>query len=144
MRFSPLKAFYPVADELLAADRDCLNATLLRHLKTYEGGGTVHQPVGGFNREYYIGVMEGKSLNLGQLPTQSEYGERQPQVSRRMREAWQRLVTQGYLMQNPDQPVADWFVVTTEGEELLKNLAGGTKLASDAVAQMLPREALYP
>jgi hypothetical protein len=46
-RFSPMKAFYPTADVLLAADRDQLAETVLRHLKTYEGGGTVHQPVGG-------------------------------------------------------------------------------------------------
>ena len=52
MRFSPLKTFFPTADQVLAADPDRLGETLLRHLKTYEGCGTVHQSVGGFNRDY--------------------------------------------------------------------------------------------
>lgn len=122
LRFSPMKTFYPTGDELLAADRDQLAETVLRHLKTYEGGGTVHQPVGGFNRDYYIAVMEGKPKYLGPLPAQPEYGDKQPQVSRRIQEAWQRLVTAGYLMPNTEQPVADWHVITTEGEELLSKL----------------------
>ena len=64
MRFSPLKKFFPSPDEVLVADRDRLDEILLQHLKTYEGGGTVHQPVGGFNRDYYIAVMEGKPRSV--------------------------------------------------------------------------------
>jgi hypothetical protein len=117
-----MKAFYPTADELLASDRDQLAETVLRHLKSYEGGGTVHQPVGGFNRSYYIQTMDGTIRMLGPLPTTPEYGDKQPQVSRRVQEAWQRLVTTGYLMHNPGQPNSDWHVITTEGEELLSIL----------------------
>ena len=84
MRFSPLKTFFPTADQVLAADPDRLSETLLRHLKTYEGGGTVHQSAGGFNRDYYIRVMEGNARGLGPLPTQPEYTDRQPQVSSRV------------------------------------------------------------
>jgi uncharacterized protein (TIGR02391 family) len=143
MTFSPLKRFFPSADEVLVADRDRLDEILLQHLKTYEGGQTVHQPVGGFNRDYYIAVMEGKPRYLGQLPTQPEYGDRQPDVSRRMREAWQRLVTKGYVIQTPDQPVADWFVITSAGEDLIKRFKQGA-IPSDTVTRMLPREALHP
>jgi hypothetical protein len=124
LKYSPMKAFYPTADELLAADGDQLAETVLRHLKTYEGGATVHQPVGGFNRSYYVRVMEGGTGHaLAPLPNKPEYGERQPEVSRRIQEAWHRLVAKGYLMQNPSQPNSDWHVITTEGEEMLSKLA---------------------
>jgi uncharacterized protein (TIGR02391 family) len=138
-----MKAFFPTADELLAADRAHLAETVLRHLKTYEGGGTVHQPVGGFNRDYYIAVMEAKPRYLGTLPTQSEYGDKQSEVSGRVREAWQRLVTQSYLMQNSEMPGTDWFVITSEGEELLKRFRHGS-LPSEMISKMLPRQALHP
>src|ERR1019366_6717837 len=72
LRFSPMKAFYPTADELLAANQEQLAETVLRHLKTYEGGGTVHQPVGGFSRAYYIQTMDGTIRGLGALPTTPE------------------------------------------------------------------------
>ena len=36
MRFSPLKAFFPTAPEVLSADLETLGPMLLRHLKTYE------------------------------------------------------------------------------------------------------------
>jgi hypothetical protein len=117
-----MKAFYPSADELLTADLDQLAETVLRHLKTYEGGGTVHQPVGGFNRAYYVETMDGTIRGLGALPTTPEYGDKQPQVSRRIQEGWQRLMTQGYLMQKPGYPNSDWHVITTEGEELLSKM----------------------
>src|SRR2546423_882557 len=94
LRFSPMKTFFPTAEALLEADRNHLAETVLRHLKTYEGGGTVHQPVGGFNRDYYVRVMEGSAgLGLGKLPTQPEYGDRQPEVSRRIQEAWHWLLS---------------------------------------------------
>jgi uncharacterized protein (TIGR02391 family) len=137
-----LKAFFSTPDQVLAADPDRIDETLLRHLKTYEGGGTVHQPVGGFHRDYYIRVMEGNANGLGSLPTQPEYAERQPQVSRRMREAWNSVVLKGYLMQNPEQPNPDWFVFTSAGEELLKRVKQGA-IPSDTVTRMLPREVLH-
>jgi|SRR5579863_3063306 len=142
-RFSPLKAFFPTADQVLAADPSRLDETLLRHLKTYEGGGTVHQ-LGAFNRDYYVALIEGKPMFLdGQLPTQPEYGDRQQQVSRLMREAWNSVVLKGYLMQNPEQNNPDLFVFTSAGEEMLKRVKPGA-VPADAVTRMLPREALHP
>ena len=142
MRFSPLKAFFPTADQVITADQDRLGETLLRHLKTYEGGGTVHQPTGQFNRDYYIQVMEGTAHGLGTLPTQPEYGDKQPQVSSRMREAWNSVVLKGYLMQNPQLRNSDFFVFTSAGEELLKR-SNPEALPSDTVTRMLPREVLH-
>jgi uncharacterized protein (TIGR02391 family) len=127
---------------VLAADPDRLGEILLRHLKTYEGGGTVHQPVGGFNRDYYVRVMDGTANGLGPLPTQPEYGDRQPQVSRLMHEAWHWAVRNGYLMQNPGQHNSDFFVITSAGEELLKR-PEHSALPSATVTRMLPREALH-
>ena len=45
-------------------DLEQAQAYLDRRDKTYEQGGTVHQQIGGFNRGYYIGVMDGRSLGL--------------------------------------------------------------------------------
>jgi hypothetical protein len=91
----PVENVFSSPDEVLVADRDRLDEILLQHLKTYEGGGTVRQPVGGFNRDHYIAVMEGKPKYLGPLPTEPE-----AEVSRRMLEAWNSLVIKGYLMPN--------------------------------------------
>jgi len=143
MRFSPLRTFFPIADQVLAADPDRLDETLLRHLKAYEGGGTVHQQ-GGFNRDYYIALMEGKPRFLGgQLPTQPEYGDRQPQVSSRMQEAWNSAALKGYLMRTPGQSHPDFFVITSAGEDLIERFKQGA-IPSDTVTRMLPREALHP
>jgi uncharacterized protein (TIGR02391 family) len=142
MKFSPLKRFFPSPDEVLVADLDRLDEILLQHLKTYEGGGTVHQPVGGFNRDYYIAVMEGRPKYLGSLPTEPEYGDRQPQVSRRMLEAWNSLVIKGYLMHN-GQSHPDFFMITSAGEDLIKRFKQGA-IPSYTVTRMLPREALHP
>jgi hypothetical protein len=117
-----LKSFFSTPDELLATGLPRLGEVLLQHLKSYEGGRTVHQPIGGFNRMYFVQMMEGTARGLGPTPTQAEYGARQPAVTRRMQEAWNWLVTNGYLMHNPDQPGPDWFVMTTEGETLLERL----------------------
>lgn len=147
-RFSPLKTLFPTADDVLTAHRDTLDETVLRHLKTYEGGGTVHQPVGKFNRDYYVRAMEGNVRGLGPgLPTQPEYGEKQPQVSRRIQEALHRLTVKGYLMHNPDQPGADWIIITTEGEELLSQLAHFErleKLGLERVKNALTSNQWYP
>ncbi|SPE38133.1 hypothetical protein SBA3_2780037 [Candidatus Sulfopaludibacter sp. SbA3] len=59
--------------------------------------------------------MEGKPRYLGPLPTQPEYGDGQPQMSPRMLEAWNSVVTKGYLMHNPEQSHPDLFVTTGAG-----------------------------
>jgi len=79
-----------------------LGEMLLVHLKSYEGGGTVHQ-MSGFNRQYFVAVMERRNIGLGQLPgREPEYGDKQPDVTRRTLEAWNCLERQGLLMRNPD------------------------------------------
>ena len=83
MRFSPLKTFFRRLIRCLC-DPDRLSETLLRHLKTYEGGGTVHQSQAGSTGTITFRVMEGNARGLGPLPTQPEYTDRQPQVSSRV------------------------------------------------------------
>lgn len=118
-----LKSFLPTADELLSLDLPKLGEILLLHLKSYEGGRTVHQ-MSGFNRQYFVAMMERKNIGLGPVPgNEPEYGDRQPEVTRRTLEAWNWLERRGLLMLNPDQSSGDWFLITTDGTTLLQRLA---------------------
>src|SRR5438270_4274919 len=60
-----------------------------------------------------------------------------------MREVWQPLVTLVNVNQDPNQPVAYWFVITRAGEDLIKRFKQGA-IPTDTVTRMLPREALHP
>jgi pyrimidine deaminase RibD-like protein len=119
MPFRSLKSFFPTADELLRQDLPTLGAILLMHLKSYEGLNTVYQHAG-LNRGYFRAMLENRNVGLGPLPKEPEYGIHQPEVTKRMMEAWNWLERQGLLIHN-DQQVADWFVISSEGEELLKS-----------------------
>lgn|SRR5438552_1427178 len=118
MGFRPLKSFFPTADELLQQDLPTLGGILLTHLKSYEGLHTVYQ-YGGLNRGYFRAMLENRNVGLGPLPKEPEYGIRQPEVTKRMMEAWNWLERQGLLIHNDQQP-ADWFTISSSGEELLK------------------------
>lgn len=118
MAFRSLKSFFPTADELLQQDLPILGDVLLKHLKSYEGLNTVHQHAG-LNRGYFRAMLENRNVGLGPLPKEPEYGNRQPEVTTRMMEAWNLLERQGLLIRN-DQQVGDWFVISSEGEEHLK------------------------
>lgn len=119
MPFRPLKSFFSTADELLRQDLPTLGAVLLAHLKSYEGLNTVYQ-YAGLNRGYFRAMLDNRNVGLGSLPREPEYGIRQPEVATRMMEAWNWLERQGLLIRN-DEQVADWFIVSREGEELLKS-----------------------
>jgi hypothetical protein len=121
MSFRPLKSFFPTADELLQHDLPTLGPKLLAHLKSYEGLNTVYQRAG-LNKGYFRGMLENrKSMGLGAMPVEPEYGPRQPEVTKRMMEAWNWLERQGLLIHN-DQ-VADWFIISSDGEKLLERNA---------------------
>jgi hypothetical protein len=115
MAFRPLKSFFSTADELLQQDLPALGAVLLTHLKSYEGLNTVYQHAG-LNRGYFRAMLENRNIGLGPLPKEPEYGTRQPEVTKRMMEAWNWLERQGLLIHN-DQQVADWFTISSDGEE---------------------------
>ncbi|SRR5713226_5789612 len=119
MPFRSLKSFFPTADELLRQDLPTLGAILLTHLKSYAGLNTVYQHAG-LNRGYFRAMLETRNVGLGPLPKEPEYGTCQPEVTRRMMEAWNWLERQGLLIHN-DQQVADWFIISSDGEELLKS-----------------------
>jgi pyrimidine deaminase RibD-like protein len=118
LTFSPLKSFFSTAEELLRQDLPTLGTILLTHLKSYEGLNTVYQHAG-LNRGYLRAMLDNRSVGLGPLPQEPEYGIHQPQVTKRMMEAWNWLERQGLLIHN-DEQVADWFIISSEGEELLK------------------------
>jgi hypothetical protein len=119
-----LKSFLPTAEELLATDLPKLGEILLLHLHSWKDERKVWQPIGGLNRGYFVQVLEGREQGLGPpRRAQPEYGAKQPEVTRRMLEAWNWLEKGGLLMHNPSQPHSDWFVITTEGEELLARLS---------------------
>lgn len=117
MSFRPLKSFFPTADELLTQDLPTLGGMLLTHLKSYEGLNTVYQHAG-LHRGYFRAMLENRPVGLGPLPKEPEYGTRQPEVTKRMMEAWNWLERQGLLIQN-DQQVADWFTISSDGEKYL-------------------------
>lgn len=119
MAFRSLKSFFPTADELLQQDLPTLGDVLLRHLKSYEGLNTVYQ-YAGLNRGYFRAMLENRSVGLGPLPKEPEYGNRQAEVTKRMMGAWNWLERQGLLIHN-DQQVGDWFIISSEGEEHLKD-----------------------
>jgi predicted nucleotide-binding protein len=117
MPVRPLKSFFSTADELLAADLPRLGEVLLVHLNSYENRVKQH---GGLNRGYLRAMLDNRNVGLGPLPPTPEYGERQPEITRRMMEAWNWLEREGVLMHNPEQPHPDWFLMTRAGEDLLK------------------------
>src|SRR5258706_12737265 len=83
-------------------------------LKSYEGLNTVYQHAG-LNRGYFRAMLENRNVGLGPLPKEPEYGTRQPEVTKRMMEAWNWLERQGLLIRN-DQQTADWFTISSDGE----------------------------
>src|SRR5580704_19689181 len=121
MAFRSLKSFFATADELLQQALPTLGGVLLLHLKSYEGLNTVYQHAG-LNRAYFRAMLENRNVGLGPLPKELEYGARQPEVTKRMMEAWNWLDRQGLLIHNDQQP-ADWFTITSDGEALLKQNA---------------------
>jgi hypothetical protein len=135
MPFRPLKSFFSTADDLLLQDLPTLGTVLLTHLKSYEGLNTVYQHAG-LNRGYFRAMLENQNVGLGPLPKEPEYGVRQPEVTKRMMEAWNWLERQGLLIRN-DEQVADWFIISSNGEELLKS--GGLPERKDEGAGHLTR-----
>jgi len=119
MSFRSLKSFFPTADDLLRQDLPTLCAILVTHLKSYEGLNTVYQ-YAGLNCAYFRAMLENRNVGLGTLPKEPEYGARQPEVTKRMMEAWNWLERQGLLIRN-DEQAADWFIISTDGEKLLKS-----------------------
>jgi hypothetical protein len=115
--YRPLKSFFSTADELLQQDLPTLGKVLLTHLNSYRGQNTVYQHAG-LNRGYFRAMLENRSIGLGPLPKEPEYQARQPEVTKRMMEAWNWLERQGLLIHN-DEQVADWFTISSDGEKYL-------------------------
>jgi hypothetical protein len=118
MAIRSLKSFFPTADELLALDMPHLGPVLLTHLKSYEGvsGNTVFQ-----HGKLHLGnlLKEYETQGYGPSRRQPEYGDRQPEVNRAVKEAWGWLGREGFL--TPE--AHDWWSISREGEKLLKRTA---------------------
>jgi hypothetical protein len=75
---------------------------------------------GRLNRDYFTAMMGNRNVGLGPLPfKEPEYGAKQPEVTRALLEAWNWLEREGMLMHDAQQP-ATWYVITRQGEELIK------------------------
>jgi hypothetical protein len=121
MAIRPFQFFLPTADDVVNSDLPTLGRILLVVLKSYEGQRpAVYQQIGGINRQYFFDVMEHRNVGLGPLPGNgAEYGARQPEVSQALREAWNWLEKEGYLMLTVGQG-PDWFSLTRSGEEQIR------------------------
>jgi hypothetical protein len=115
MPVRPLKSFFPTVDEVLAADLPRLGEVLLVHLNSYDD--RVKQR-GKINRDYLLAMLENRNVGLGALPPAPEYGDRQPEVTRVVMEAWDWLQQEGMLMHAHQQ--GEWYTITRKGEELLR------------------------
>lgn len=113
----------PTADDVLQADMPTLGGMLLRYLKSCQSTSPIYQHAGGYNRDYFLAVMERRNIGLGPLPSpEPEYGNRQPEVSQAFREAWQWLEKEGCLTPTPGQPAIGWYSITRSGEKLVQRL----------------------
>ncbi len=131
MAFRSLKSFFPTADELLAADLPHLGQILLVHLNSYEG--QVKQN-GRLYQGYLLAMLENRSVGLGPRLPGYDFGAKQPEVTRRVMEAWNWLERQGILI--PDPSCKGWHLLSTEGERLLAKHAEferGKRLGFDPV-----------
>jgi hypothetical protein len=118
MAFRALSSLIPNADDLLALDKPALGKIILFHLKSYEGSNTVLQN-GLLNQDYFVAMLEGRSVGLGSLPQkQPEYGSKRSEVVRAALEAWNWLERDGILIRDRNQP-APWFRISRRGEDLL-------------------------
>jgi len=109
------------ADELLNLNTPRLAEIVLQHLKSYEGTHTVMQN-GMINRRYFIGMVEGRSLGLGDTNLKPEFGAKLA-VSEALEEAFNWLVNQNMLMRASGQP-DEWYKITRDGEACLRRLSG--------------------
>ena len=130
MAVRSLKSFLPTAGDVLGLDLPQLGEVLLAHLNSYEG--RVKQN-GRLNQGYLLAMLENRNVGLGPLPKEPEYGAEQPDVTRRVMEAWNWLERQGLLI--PDPTCQGWHIISTEGQRLL---GGQTSVDSLGLSQTKP------
>jgi len=135
MPYRALSSLIPTADELLAMDMESLGPIFLTHLKSYEGvsGNTVFQ-----NGKLHLGnlLKEYETQGYGPSRRPLEYGNRQPEVNKAVKEAWAWLGKEGFL--TPEGH--DWWSISRKGEKLLQQYAREEqweKLGVDVVKQDL-------
>jgi uncharacterized protein (TIGR02391 family) len=111
--YHSLSSLVPNAADLLALEIEELAGVLLIHLNSYEGvtGNSIYQN-GRISQNNFIATQN--STGYGQKP---EYGERQPEVNLALMEAWAWLESEVFLIRDPSQPAA-WFFISRRGQRL--------------------------
>ena len=108
---SSLSLLVPDADELLAHDLQNLSSILLMNLKSYQG--TPDSAV------YRKGLFSERGfLDL----ERTEYGDKQAEVKRALKQAWDWLLLEGLL--DRDFGEFGWYSISRKGEQILRR---GTK-----------------
>jgi uncharacterized protein (TIGR02391 family) len=133
--FQSLSSLVPNAADLLSLEVEKLAGVLLAHLNSYEGlsGNSVYHR-GRFNLGNFIGSM--KPTGYMSKP---EYGDKQPEVTHAIMEAWAWLESEAFLVRDPEQG-ADWYFLSRRAQRLK------THEDFDAYrkASLLPRGQLHP
>lgn len=114
--YRSLSSFVPKAEDLLELEMDALGNILLTHLKSYEHVRS--------NSVYQNGLLSLNNFILMQEQRQPEYGDKQPEVTRALTEAWSWLEHRGFLVRDPKQP-APWFYISRLGESAIKGAENG-------------------
>jgi uncharacterized protein (TIGR02391 family) len=130
-----LSSLVPNAADLLALEVEELAGVLLIHLKSHEGvhGNSIYQN-GLISEKNFLDAQEQRGH--GQQP---EYGNRQPQVTSALMEAWSWLEREGFLIRDPRQP-APWFLISRRGQRVTSR----EEFEAYRKASLLPKEQLHP
>jgi uncharacterized protein (TIGR02391 family) len=133
--FRPLSSFVPDAADILSLEVEELAGVLLMHLNSYEGmyGNSVYQN-GLISQTNFFNAQS--PTGAGQKP---EFGDRQPEINRALMEAWSWLASEGFLIRDPAQSAA-WFFVSRRGQRLKSR----DDFEAYRMASMLPRGQLHP
>jgi hypothetical protein len=125
-----LSSLVPDAGNLLALEVEELAGVLLTHLNSYEGVSE--------NEIYQNGLVSQAALASYQAKA-SEYAGRQTEVVRALMEAWAWLVGEVFLVREPSQPAALFFV-SRRGQRLKSR----DDFDAYRKASLLPKGQLHP
>jgi uncharacterized protein (TIGR02391 family) len=134
MPFHSLSSLVPNASDLLDLQVEELAGVLLMHLNSYAGvsGNTVNQHAGISCGNFF------RSLTPTDARQTPEYGDKQPQVSDALMEAWAWLQSAGLLVERAGS--AGWFFISRRG----KQVTSRDEFAAYLKAQMLPKRQIQP
>jgi len=138
MQFRPLSLLVPTAAELLSLEVEELAGVLLIHLKSYEAipSNSVYQN-GLLSPSNFVGTFN--PTGYGPTRKEPEYGDKQPEVSRALMEAWAWLEKDGFLIRDVAQP-ATWFWMSRRA----RRITSREDFACYRKASLLAKGQLHP